>query len=163
AAVGRAGAARHRGRRRLDRVLAYRRDRFGFRRVERRFGDLWRDVVSGGCVRSVVPSAVVCPPGGPAAVAEEARAMTGRRYFEDFAIGQKFASEPQTIDTEAIKAFAAQFDPQPFHLDEEAARHSPLVGLVASGWHSAAVGGGSFRTSCYCCRRPRPPPPPPHP
>ena len=65
--------------------------------------------------------------------------MTGRRYFKDLAVGQKFASGPQTIDTEAIKAFAAQFDTQPFHLDEEAARHSPFGGLVASGWHSAAL------------------------
>jgi acyl dehydratase len=65
--------------------------------------------------------------------------MTGRRYFKDLAVGQKFASGPQTIDTEAIKAFAAQFDPQPFHLDEEAARHSPFGGLPASGWHSAAL------------------------
>ena len=65
--------------------------------------------------------------------------MTGRRYFEDFVIGQKFASESQTVDAEAIKVFAAQFDPQPFHLDEEAARHSPFGGLAASGWHSAAL------------------------
>jgi acyl dehydratase len=70
--------------------------------------------------------------------------MTGRRYFEDFAIGQKFASAPQTVDAAAIKAFAAQLDRQPFHLDEEAARHSLFGGLLASAWHSAAVGARLF-------------------
>jgi len=55
-------------------------------------------------------------------------------YFEDFAIGQVFASGRLQIDREQIKAFAAQFDPQPYHLDEEAASKS-----VASGWHTAAV------------------------
>jgi acyl dehydratase len=65
--------------------------------------------------------------------------VTGLRYFEDLAVGQKFVSQPRVVDAAAIKAFAAQFDPQPFHLDEEAARHSPFGGLAASGWHSAAL------------------------
>jgi acyl dehydratase len=43
------------------------------------------------------------------------------------------------VDAAAIKAFAAQFDPQPFHLDEQAARESFFGGLVASGWHTAAI------------------------
>jgi acyl dehydratase len=60
-------------------------------------------------------------------------------YFEDFAVGQKFATESLTVDAAAIKAFAAQFDPQPFHLDETAARASFFGGLVASGWHTAAL------------------------
>ena len=61
------------------------------------------------------------------------------RYFEDFAVGQKFGSEPRPIEAAEIKAFAAQFDPQPFHLDEDAARDSLFGGLAASGWHTAAV------------------------
>ena len=61
------------------------------------------------------------------------------RYFEDFAVGQKFSSEPRRVDAAEIKAFAAQFDPQPFHLDEDAARKSLFDGLAASGWHTAAM------------------------
>ena len=63
-----------------------------------------------------------------------------RRYFEDFTIGLKFSgSGTTTVTAEAIKAFAREFDPQPFHLDEEAARQSFFGGLVASGWHTAAM------------------------
>ncbi len=60
------------------------------------------------------------------------------RYLEDFAVGQTFGSESLTIDEAAIKAFAAEFDPQPFHLDDEAARGTFFGGLAASGWHTAA-------------------------
>jgi acyl dehydratase len=60
-------------------------------------------------------------------------------YFEDFATGQVFASGRLQIDREQIKAFAAQFDPQPYHLDEEAAAKSVFCGLAASGWHTAAI------------------------
>ena len=63
-----------------------------------------------------------------------------RRYFEDLAVGQTFHSTtPVTVTIEGIKAFAAQFDPQPFHLDEEAAKASFFDGLAASGWHTAAL------------------------
>ena len=62
-----------------------------------------------------------------------------RRYLEDFAVGQVFASGRLRVDKKEIIAFAAQFDPQPFHLDEEAARKSVFGGLVASGWHTAAL------------------------
>jgi acyl dehydratase len=65
---------------------------------------------------------------------------SGERFFEDFAVGQKFRSGTVAVTVEAIKAFAAQFDPQPFHLDEEAARASVFGGLAASGWHTAAMG-----------------------
>ena len=65
--------------------------------------------------------------------------MIGIRYFEDLRVGQTFASEPRIIDAAAIKGFAAEFDPQPFHLDEDQARHSPFAGLAASGWHTAAL------------------------
>jgi acyl dehydratase len=64
--------------------------------------------------------------------------MTGR-YLEDFAIGQTFCSGRQLIDKERIKTFGAEFDPQPFHVDEEAARGTIFGGLAASGWHTAAV------------------------
>jgi acyl dehydratase len=61
------------------------------------------------------------------------------RYFEDFAVGQKFGSEARLVEAAEIKAFAAQFDPQPFHLDEAAGRDSLFGGLAASGWHTAAM------------------------
>jgi acyl dehydratase len=61
------------------------------------------------------------------------------RYFEDFAVGQTFGSGRLRIDKERSKTFAAEFDPQPFHLDEEAARETIFGGLAASGWHTAAV------------------------
>ena len=61
------------------------------------------------------------------------------RYLEDFAVGQKFASGRLRVDKERIQAFAAEFDPQPFHLDDEAARGSIFKGLAASGWHTAAM------------------------
>jgi acyl dehydratase len=61
------------------------------------------------------------------------------RYLEDFAVGQTFGSGRLRVDRERIKTFAAEFDPQPFHLDEEAARGSIFRGLAASGWHTAAM------------------------
>ena len=61
------------------------------------------------------------------------------RYLEDFAVGQTFGSGRLRVEKERIKAFAAEFDPQPFHLDEEAARGSIFRGLAASGWHTAAM------------------------
>ncbi|HET7084060.1 MAG TPA: MaoC family dehydratase [Rhizomicrobium sp.] len=60
-------------------------------------------------------------------------------YLEDFTVGQRFLSETRQLDAEQIKAFAARFDPQPFHLDETAAQASFFQGLAASGWHTAAV------------------------
>src|SRR5258708_40260604 len=69
---------------------------------------------------------------------QEAAAMTGR-YLEDFAVGQIFGSGRLRVERERIKTFAAEFDPQPFHLDEEAARGSIFRGLAASGWHTAPM------------------------
>jgi acyl dehydratase len=60
-------------------------------------------------------------------------------YLEDFAVGQIYGSGRITVERERIQAFAAEFDPQPFHLDEEAARRSIFGGLAASGWHTAAL------------------------
>ena len=62
-----------------------------------------------------------------------------KHYLEDFAPGQTFGSGRLRVDAERIKSFAAEFDPQPFHLDEEAARDTIFGGLVASGWHTAAI------------------------
>ena len=63
----------------------------------------------------------------------------GGRYLEDFVVGQIFGSARLRIDADQIKKFAAEFDPQPFHLDEKAARASIFQGLAASGWHTAAL------------------------
>lgn len=60
-------------------------------------------------------------------------------FFEDLAPGQIFKSGTIRVDAEEIKAFATQFDPQPFHLDEAAAHTSFFRGLAASGWHTAAL------------------------
>jgi len=60
-------------------------------------------------------------------------------YLEDLAVGQKFGSGRVRVEAAAIKAFAAEFDPRPFHLDEEAAKDSFFQGLAASGWHTAAL------------------------
>jgi acyl dehydratase len=61
------------------------------------------------------------------------------RYLEDFEPGQKFGSGRLAVEAARVKSFAAEFDPQPFHLDEEAARQSLFGGLAASGWHTAAM------------------------
>ena len=61
------------------------------------------------------------------------------RYLEDFAVGQTFGSGRLRIEKQRIETFAAEFDPQPFHLDEQAARNTLFGGLAASGWHTAAV------------------------
>ena len=61
------------------------------------------------------------------------------RFLEDFASGQKFGSGSARVDAERVKRFAAEFDPQPFHMDEQAAARSFFRGLAASGWHTAAL------------------------
>ncbi len=62
------------------------------------------------------------------------------RYFEDFAAGQTYGGDARLrVEVERIKSFAAEFDPQPFHLDEKAAGASMFKGLAASGWHTAAM------------------------
>jgi len=64
---------------------------------------------------------------------------TAPLYLEDLRVGQRFVSGTHRLDEEQIRAFAEQFDPQPFHLDAEAAKGTLFQGLVASGWHTAAV------------------------
>src|ERR1700684_3422868 len=89
-------------------------------------------------------------------------------YLEDFTVGQTFGSGRLRIEGERALAFAAEFDPQPFHLDETAARRSIFGGLAASGWHTAAVtmrlmietdlkpAGGFIGAGLDECRWPRP-------
>ncbi len=60
-------------------------------------------------------------------------------YLDDLQIGQRFTSGTYLIEAARIKEFAAEFDPQPFHLDESAAEKSVFKGLAASGWYTAAV------------------------
>ena len=60
-------------------------------------------------------------------------------YLEDLRVAQRFVSGAHQIDEEQIRAFAKQFDPQPFHLDAEAAKSTFFGELVASGWHTAAI------------------------
>lgn len=61
-------------------------------------------------------------------------------YFEDFTPGRTFTSDGRiTLDAASIKAYAAQFDPQPFHLDEKAAEATFFKGLAASGWHTMSI------------------------
>jgi acyl dehydratase len=60
-------------------------------------------------------------------------------FLEDLTVGQTFRSSTVPVDPDRLKAFAAEFDPQPFHLDEAAAAASLFGGLVASGWHTAAL------------------------
>jgi acyl dehydratase len=65
--------------------------------------------------------------------------MTDCLFLDDLHIGQSFGGGSHVLHVDEIKRFAAEFDPQPFHLDEESATTSPLAGLAASGWHTAAV------------------------
>ncbi|MEI7790827.1 MAG: MaoC family dehydratase [Alphaproteobacteria bacterium] len=64
--------------------------------------------------------------------------MTGL-YLEDFHVSQRFTSGTHALDSAQIKAFAARFDPQPFHLSETDADKSFFQGLAASGWHTASI------------------------
>ena len=63
-------------------------------------------------------------------------------WFEDFKIGMRFKGGQVHVTEADIKRFAAQFDPQPFHLDNEAAKQTAFKGLAASGWHTAALAMG---------------------
>jgi acyl dehydratase len=65
--------------------------------------------------------------------------MRQRLYLEDLHIGQKFVTATTLVTEEAIKEFAARYDPQPFHLDDDAAKATLFGGLAASGWHTAAM------------------------
>src|SRR5262249_5958811 len=83
------------------------------------------------------------PPGAGTGVAT----MTNRNpagenealFFDDLHVGRRFTSGGHLIDEGQVPAFAEQFDPEPFHLDGEAAKGTLFGGLVASGWHTAAI------------------------
>ena len=60
-------------------------------------------------------------------------------WFDDLVLGMRFKSPEKQVTREEIKRFASEFDPQPYHLDETAAKQTPLKGLAASGWHTAAM------------------------
>jgi acyl dehydratase len=61
------------------------------------------------------------------------------KYFEDFAAGQTYRTRDLRVTADEITRFAAEFDPQPFHLDDERAQSTMFKGLAASGWHTAAL------------------------
>jgi acyl dehydratase len=65
--------------------------------------------------------------------------LNGKLYLDDLHVGQRFTSGAHAVDAAQIKAFAGQFDPQPFHLDDATAKGSLFAGLAASGWHTAAI------------------------
>jgi acyl dehydratase len=60
-------------------------------------------------------------------------------YLDDMAVGRKFTTQTVTLTLEGCKAFAVEFDPQPFHLDEAAARASVFGRIAASGWYTASL------------------------
>lgn len=65
--------------------------------------------------------------------------MNAELWFDDLALGQRCAAGPLTVDREAARGFAQAFDPQPYHLDDDAASRSVFRGLALSGWHTAAL------------------------
>jgi acyl dehydratase len=65
--------------------------------------------------------------------------MAGDLYLDDLHVGQRFSAGPVSVSAADIKRFAAEFDPQPFHLDAAAAEKTLFRGLVASGWHTMAL------------------------
>jgi acyl dehydratase/ribonuclease HI len=73
------------------------------------------------------------------AATEKIAAPENVLYLDDMRVGQKFTAGTYRMTEERIKSFAAEFDPQPFHLDEAAARRSVFQGLAASGWHTASA------------------------
>lgn len=64
---------------------------------------------------------------------------SAKLYLEDLTVGARFTSAEHALDSQQIKAFANQFDPQAFHLDDAAAKDTLFGGLAASGWHTAAI------------------------
>ncbi len=60
-------------------------------------------------------------------------------YFEDMEVGSVYELGSYTVSEEEILEFAQKYDPQPFHIDEEAARQSMFGGIIASGWHTASI------------------------
>jgi acyl dehydratase len=72
-------------------------------------------------------------------VNDKQRAREKKYFFEDFEVGRVWEIAGPTLTKESIVEFASRYDPQPFHVDEEAAKHSVFGGLVASGWHTVSL------------------------
>jgi acyl dehydratase len=72
-------------------------------------------------------------------MAQPAKSARNALFLEDLHAGQRFTTASHIVDAAQIKAFAAQYDPQPFHLDDAAAKATLFGGLAASGWHTAAI------------------------
>ncbi len=72
-------------------------------------------------------------------MAQGAQSSRNTFFLEDLEVGQRFTSASHTVDEAQIKRFAAEYDPQPFHLDSEAAKATLFGGLAASGWHTMAI------------------------
>lgn len=71
----------------------------------------------------------------------------GSMCFEDFTVGYRIATEPVTLDEAEMIDYARRYDPQPFHIDPEAARDSAYGGLIASGFQTVAIATGQFLRS----------------
>src|SRR5262249_44756828 len=125
-----------RGRRRLAGAAPERRPPSGLHRAGGSARGVRTDHCGRGQERRLVPGASRRR-AGRCRASGEVLVMT--LYLEDFAVGQTFGSAQLRVDKERIKPFAAEFDPQPFHLDEDAAHASIFRGLAASGWHTAAM------------------------
>lgn len=95
-----------------------------------------RDPEAAKAAASTSPPAQKAPPATPPA-SDDGGAAAGN-WFEDLVLGRRFEMGTHTFTADEIKEFARTYDPQPFHLDEEAARSSLMGGLCASGWHTAA-------------------------
>src|SRR5262249_5289358 len=82
-----------------------------------------------------------CGPGSPRKRGPRAwpEVPVSKLFFEDFNPGRVFKSKPRRVSAEEIVEFATEFDPQPFHLDDAAARETMFGGLAASGWHSCCI------------------------
>jgi acyl dehydratase len=74
-------------------------------------------------------------------------------YFDDFVPGQEIELGQRTVSEDEIIAFATQFDPQPFHIDREAAARSIYGGVIASGWHTCAIMMRMVWTGCAARKR----------
>jgi len=79
------------------------------------------------------------PPDAPKDTDEAGADANRRLYLDDLVLGQRFLSAAHALDAAQIQAFAGQYDPQPFHVSDEAARGTLFGGLAASGWHTAAI------------------------
>jgi len=77
------------------------------------------------------------------------RRFEGEQYFEDFVPGDVYVTDPVEVTEEEVLEFARRYDPQPFHLDREAAERGPFGELVASGWHTIALTFGHLIRSGF--------------